>query len=204
MPWTGSGEPINGIVCASGTGDLVGCVSIGWTEGDDHGPIGSVVCTNSSSVCISVPDEPAMWDLLLVVSRPGPGPMNRLSRMVVSPEPVNRLAVSARWSERVEGDDHELIGSIHDTTVSDVCLSEVGELAMWEYVDGIVSPRTGPMNQLVMMIVIPEPVDRLAVLVHAGLGVRYVMPTNRLAVFFVLITVGCVCPKLVNRIWGDM
>ena len=51
-------------------------------------------------------------------------------------------------------------------------------------------PGPGPMNRLVMMIVIPEPVDRLAVLVQAGLGVRDVMPTNRLAVFFVLCSSG--------------
>ena len=47
---------------------------------------------------------------------------------------------SARWSERVEGD---LIGSLDGTIVCDVCLSVQGVSAMWDYVNGIVLPRTG-------------------------------------------------------------
>ena len=43
----------------------------------------------------------------------------------------------------MEGDDYELIGSIDGTIVRDVCISETGEPPMWEYVDGVVSPRTG-------------------------------------------------------------
>ena len=51
--------------------------------------------------------------------------------------------VSTRWSRRVEGDDYKLIGSIDGMTVSDVCISETEVAAMWEYVDGVVSPWTG-------------------------------------------------------------
>ena len=95
-------------------------------------------------MCISVPGEPAMWESVISVVSPQTG----------SDEPVgidgcesgtSELVgcVSACWSERVDGDDYELIGSIDGTTVSDVCLSEPGEPAMWQFVDGIVSPRTG-------------------------------------------------------------
>ena len=68
LPWTGSGEPINGIVGASGTGEAVGCVSTSWTwrsEGDGSGPIGSVVRTNDNSVGISLPGESVMWESVI-------------------------------------------------------------------------------------------------------------------------------------------
>ena len=51
-------------------------------------------------------------------------------------------------------------------------------------------PGPGPVNRLAMVVVIPVPVNRLAVLVQAGPGVRNAMITNRLAVLFVLLTVG--------------
>ena len=91
------------VVCMSRTGEPVGCVGSGWTRDmdcDDFGgltalpwtgsgePIGRVVCTNDSSVGISAPGEPAMWESVISVVS-----MNRLTMMVVIPELVNRLAV---------------------------------------------------------------------------------------------------------------
>ena len=78
-----------------------------------------------------------------------------------------------------------------------------GELAMWEYVDGVVSPQTGsdkPIGDDDCNSGTGGPVSCVSTSwTRSTEGDAY-----ELAVFLLLITVGCVFPNRVNRMWGHV
>ena len=76
-PRTGSGKLIGNVVCASGTGEPIRCISTCWsgnTQCDDYEQFDMVVRTTDSGVCFSEPGELASklnrpWlSLYLIVS----------------------------------------------------------------------------------------------------------------------------------------
>ena len=167
LPRTGSGASIDRVVCMSRTGELVGCVGSGWTRDmdcDDFGGLVALPWTGSVEpisgiVGASGTSEPVGCEnLLLVLSRPGPGPMNRLTLMVVIPELVNRLAVFVHAGPGVRK------VMLTNRLAVLLILITVG------CVSSVVSPQKGPMCRLTILFGFREPMTRLAVSVQDELG----------------------------------
>ena len=81
----------------------------------------------------------------MALSRHRPGPMNRLAMMIVTPEPVARLAVLIQAGPGVQNVMPTIRLAVFLAVFSGVCISEPGELDVERCVSSVVSPKPGLM-----------------------------------------------------------